>query len=100
MCLDDLLKEFQITGLTEEEKDHWNRVWHRLKPWPDSVAGLARLKKKYTIAPLSNGNVSLLADMAKKKNLDQATIAYNQVTTRCVECHKYVRQVQLAANRK
>ena len=69
MLLEDLLKEFGITGLTEEEKDHWNRVWHRLKPWPDSVAGLARLKKKFTIAPLSNGNVSLLADMAKNAGL-------------------------------
>src|SRR5690242_18036719 len=67
--LEDLLKEFKITGLTEAEKDDWNRVWHRLKPWPDSVAGLARLKKKYTIAPLSNGNVSLLADMAKHAGL-------------------------------
>jgi 2-haloacid dehalogenase len=63
--LEDLLKEFHIEGLSEEEKEHWNRVWHRLKPWPDSVAGLTRLKKKYTIAPLSNGNVALLADMAK-----------------------------------
>ena len=63
--LEDLLKEFHIDGLSENEKDHWNRVWHRLKPWPDSVAGLARLKKKYTIAPLSNGNVALLTDMAK-----------------------------------
>ena len=63
--LEDLLKEFHIEGLSEEEKDHWNRVWHRLTPWPDSVAGLTRLKKKYTIAPLSNGNVVLLADMAK-----------------------------------
>jgi 2-haloacid dehalogenase len=63
--LEDLLREFHIEGLSEEEKDHWNRVWHRLKPWPDSVAGLARLKKKYMIAPLSNGNVALLADMAK-----------------------------------
>jgi len=69
MMLEDVLKEFGITGLTEEEKDHWNRVWHRLKPWPDSVAGLARLKKKFTIAPLSNGNVSLLADMAKNAGL-------------------------------
>jgi len=67
--LDDLLKEFHIEGLSEEEKDHWNRVWHRLKPWPDSVAGLARLKKKYTIAPLSNGNVALLADMAKQAGI-------------------------------
>lgn len=63
--LEDLLKEFKIEGLSEEEKDHWNRVWHRLKPWPESVAGLTRLKSKYTIAPLSNGNVALLTDMAK-----------------------------------
>jgi 2-haloacid dehalogenase len=63
--LEDLLQEFHIAGLSEEEKDHWNLVWHRLKPWPDSVAGLTRLKKKYTIAPLSNGNVALLADMGK-----------------------------------
>ena len=67
--LEDILKEFDILGLTEEEKEHWNRVWHRLKPWPDSVPGLARLKKKFTIAPLSNGNVSLLADMAKAASL-------------------------------
>src|SRR5580693_2795250 len=67
--LEDLLKEFHIEGLSEEEKDQWNRVWHRLKPWPDSVAGLTRLKKKYTIAPLSNGNVALLADMGKHAGL-------------------------------
>lgn len=67
--LEDLLKEFHIDGLSEEEKDHWNRVWHRLKPWPDSVAGLTRLKKKYTIAPLSNGNVALLTDMAKNAGI-------------------------------
>jgi 2-haloacid dehalogenase len=67
--LEDLLKEFHMEGLSEEEKDHWNRVWHRLKPWPDSVAGLTRLKKKYTIAPLSNGNVALLADMAKHSGI-------------------------------
>jgi 2-haloacid dehalogenase len=69
MILDELLKEFQITGLTEQEKDHWNRVWHRLNPWPDSVNGLTRLKKRYIIAPLSNGNVSLLTDMAKHSAL-------------------------------
>ncbi len=65
MILDDLLREFAITGLTEEEKDHWNRVWHRLTPWPDAVEGLARLKERYLLATLSNGNVSLLAEMAK-----------------------------------
>jgi len=69
MLLENLLKEFAIQGLTDEEKEHWNLVWHRLKPWPDSVTGLARLKKKFTIAPLSNGNVSLLADMGKAAGL-------------------------------
>jgi 2-haloacid dehalogenase len=67
--LEDLLKEFHIDGLSEAEKDHWNRVWHRLKPWPDSVAGLTRLKKKYVIAPLSNGNVALITDMAKHSGI-------------------------------
>ena len=65
MILDDLLKKFHIKGLKETEIAELNRVWHRLKPWPDSVRGLKRLKTKYIIAPLSNGNVSLLTNMAK-----------------------------------
>src|SRR6266446_9958300 len=70
MILDQLLMEFRMMpALTEQEKDYLNRVWHRLKPWPDSVAGLTRLKKKFTIAPLSNGNVALLTDMAKHAGL-------------------------------
>lgn len=69
VLLEDLLREFQIEGLSEEEKDRWNRVWHRLKPWPDSVAGLARIRSSYTIAPLSNGNVALLTAMAKNAGI-------------------------------
>jgi 2-haloacid dehalogenase len=70
MILDELFSEFRMMPvMSEEEKDHWNRVWHRLKPWPDSVVGLARLKRKFTIAPLSNGNVALLTDMAKSAGL-------------------------------
>src|SRR5262245_5722904 len=63
--LDRLLTEFHITGLNEADKDHFNRAWHRLKPWPDTVGGLTRLKAKYIIAPLSNGNLSLMTDLAK-----------------------------------
>lgn len=74
MILDDLLKEFNITGLTEDEKDNWNRVWHRLSGWPDAVEGLTRLKKKYVIATLSNGNVSLLVEMAKFAGLPWDTV--------------------------
>jgi 2-haloacid dehalogenase len=65
MILDDLLREFKINGLTEEEKVSWTHVWRRLKPWPDSVEGLTRLKKKYMIAPLSNGNIALMTNLAK-----------------------------------
>lgn len=67
--LEELLEEFGIAGLTDEEKDHLNRVWHRLDPWPDSVPGLTRLKQHYVIAPLSNGNVALLTNMAKRAGL-------------------------------
>ncbi|MEM7029415.1 MAG: haloacid dehalogenase type II [Chloroflexota bacterium] len=69
MILDDLLLQFDIAGLSEADKDHWNRVWHRLQPWPDAVEGLTRLKQQYVIATLSNGNVSLLTNMAKNAGL-------------------------------
>jgi 2-haloacid dehalogenase len=69
MVLDELLVKFKIEGMSEDEKADFNRVWHRLQPWPDSVAGLTRLKKRYVIAPLSNGNVGLLTNMAKHAGL-------------------------------
>ncbi|MDB5811017.1 MAG: 2-haloalkanoic acid dehalogenase, type [Betaproteobacteria bacterium] len=69
MILDDILAKFKITTLSEEEKFELNRAWHRLKPWSDSVRGLKRLKKKFTIATLSNGNVALLNNMAKHAGL-------------------------------
>ena len=67
--LDGLLDKYRLSSLTEDEKDDLNRVWHRLDPWPDSVGGLRRLKSKYVIATLSNGNVSLLTHMAKHAGL-------------------------------
>ena len=69
IILDQILEKFKITALTEDEKRDLNFAWHRLKPWPDSVKGLKRLKKKFTIATLSNGNVALLNDMAKNAGL-------------------------------
>jgi 2-haloacid dehalogenase len=70
MILDDLLQQFKIAdALDEDEKAHLNKVWHRLKPWPDAPSGLRRLKKKFIIATLSNGNTGLLVNMAKHGNL-------------------------------
>jgi 2-haloacid dehalogenase len=65
MILDELLVRFRIEGLSEQQKAHLNRVWHRLRPWPDTVRGLKRLKKRYIVATLSNGNTALLVNMAK-----------------------------------
>ena len=63
--LDRLLVEFGLTTLSETEIVALNLVWHRLQPWPDAVGGLTRLKKKFVLAPLSNGNLSLLTDLAR-----------------------------------
>jgi len=69
MILDALLPRFGLGHLGDAERAHLNRVWHRLDPWPDAVAGLARLKARFTICTLSNGNLGLLADMAKRAAL-------------------------------
>lgn len=69
MILDEILQRFDINTLNEDEKCHLNKAWHRLKAWPDSVEGLQRLKSKYTICTLSNGNIGLLTNMAKRAGL-------------------------------
>lgn len=68
MILNQLVVDFQLQ-LTEAQTQHLNHVWHRLDPWPDSVPGLTRLKQKYIISTLSNGNTSLLVNMAKHAGL-------------------------------
>src|SRR5260370_34621410 len=67
--LERLLVEFGIAGLSEAEIDHLNRAWHRLDPWPDAVAGITRLKRRYILATLSNGNVALMVNLAKRAGL-------------------------------
>lgn len=68
MILVDLLAQADITA-DDDAIDHLNRAWHRLDPWPDTVAGLTRLKRRFVITTLSNGNVSLLTNMAKRAGL-------------------------------
>ena len=69
MILEELLGAAGITSICVEDVDELNRAWHRLDPWPDSVPGLTRLKEKFTITTLSNGNMSLLTNMAKRAGL-------------------------------
>ena len=64
----ELLAGAGITVGADQVED-LNRAWHRLDPWPDSVEGLTRLKRRFVVTTLSNGNVSLLTDMAKRAAL-------------------------------
>jgi len=66
LILDSLLPQFGLDHLDEAARQHLNRVWHRLDAWPDSVAGLTRLKQRFVICSLSNGNLGLLTHMAKR----------------------------------
>ena len=69
MALEEVLAELGITGVREEAKAELNLAWHRLAPWPDSVPGLYRLKHRFIIATMSNGNVALMTNMAKYAGL-------------------------------
>jgi 2-haloacid dehalogenase len=64
-----LIERYRIAGLSGDEIDHMNRAWHRLEPWPDAVQGLQRLKRKFIIAPCSNGNIALMVNLAKHSGL-------------------------------
>jgi 2-haloacid dehalogenase len=63
--LEQLLDGRKIQGLTSEDVDYLVTGWHRLRPWPDAVPGLNRLRSKFILGPLSNGNVALLINLAK-----------------------------------
>ncbi len=70
MILDDVLQRFGIAArLDEAARAELNRAWHRLDAWPDAAAGIERLKRRYTVVTLSNGNIGLLTDMAKRAGL-------------------------------
>ena len=69
MGLEEVLADFEIYGLSEDSKAELNLAWHRLDPWPDSVPGLYRLKRRFIVAPMSNGNVAMMTNMAKNGGL-------------------------------
>ena len=69
MILDELLEDYQIEHITEEEKQHFNFAWHRLILWPDVINGLNRLSTDFLLATLSNGNTELLSDIAENSGL-------------------------------
>ena len=69
LALEELLTEFGIADVGEPAKAELNLAWHRLDPWPDAPAGLARLKARYIIAAMSNGNVAMMTNLARYAGL-------------------------------
>ena len=67
--LEAVLAEFGIEGVAADALDELNLAWHRLDPWPEARMGMLRLHRRYTLAPLSNGNVALIVDMARRAGL-------------------------------
>ena len=61
----EVARQFGLEGLGPAELDRLNLAWHRLRPWPDSVEGLVRLRSRHVLCTLSNGNVALLVDLAR-----------------------------------
>ena len=86
MSLDTLLERYGIGGIAEAEIDWLNRAWHRLDPWPDSVEGLTRLKKKFVLATQSNGNIALMVNMAKYAGLPWDVILGSEVVRHYKPC--------------
>jgi 2-haloacid dehalogenase len=67
--LDRILPRFKIVGLEETHLHELNLAWHRLDVWPDVPAGLGRLKRSFMLAPVSNGNISLMVDLARRNSI-------------------------------
>jgi len=77
--LEKILPRFKISGLPAETMRHLNLAWHRLDAWPDSSPGLIRLKKKCMIAPVSNGNISLMVALARRNNFPWDAILGSEI---------------------
>jgi 2-haloacid dehalogenase len=77
--LDLILPRFKISGLSEPELHNLNLAWHRLDAWPDVPPGLARLKRRYMLAPVSNGNISLMVGLARRNNLPWDAILGSEI---------------------
>jgi len=67
--LERISPRFGFDGLSEEIAAHLNTAWHRLDAWPDVAPGLNRLKPRFLLAPVSNGNISLMVDLARRNSL-------------------------------
>ena len=82
--LEDLLATYGITVLTTDEIDTLARVWWRLRPWPDAIPGIHRLKRRYLVTPLSNASFIGMVELARFAGLPWDCI----ITAENARCYK------------
>lgn len=98
--LEAMLADHGVTGVAAAELDALNLAWHRLDPWPDVALGLHRLKRRFFLAPLSNGNIALLANMAKRARIPwDAILGAEPVQAYKPQPEAYLRTAELLAIR-
>lgn len=98
--LEAMLADHGVTGVAAGELDALNLAWHRLDPWPDVALGLHRLRRRFFIAPLSNGNIALLANMAKRARIPwDAILGAEPVRAYKPQPEAYLRTAELLALR-
>ncbi|MFL1461322.1 haloacid dehalogenase type II [Roseococcus sp. DSY-14] len=98
--LEAMLADHGITGIASADLDELNLAWHRLDPWPDVLLGLHRLKRRFFLAPLSNGNIALLANMAKRARIPwDAILGAEPVRAYKPQPEAYLRTAELLAMR-
>ena len=77
--LERILARFGLTGLSDDVLKTLNLAWHRLDAWPDVAPGLARLKRTLLLAPVSNGNISLMVDLARRNGFPWDAILGSEI---------------------
>ncbi|MCW8085373.1 haloacid dehalogenase type II [Sabulicella glaciei] len=98
--LETMLADHGITGADPQDLDALNLAWHRLDPWPDVLLGLHRLRRRFFLAPLSNGNIALLANMAKRARIPwDAVLGAEPVQAYKPQPEAYLRTAGLLAMR-
>src|SRR5215472_3892164 len=91
------LKRFAVTALSEDDKHKLNLAWHRLDAWPDVPPGLARLKRGHMIAPVSNGNISLMVDLARRNGFPWDVILGARLQAKAARLSRRRRSARSAA---
>jgi 2-haloacid dehalogenase len=77
--LDIILPRFNISGIPENVLQFLNLAWHRLDAWPDVASGMTRLKRRYLLAPCSNGNISLMVGLARRNGIPWDAILGSEI---------------------